>query len=287
MNKRRIVLITGATGGIGKAAATAMAKRDYIVIIHGRNEEKTRQVAIEIQKISGNKNVDWIIGDLFLLAEVRKIATNFKKKYDRLDILINNAGGIMGKKRENTSEGIEKTIAINLLAPFLLTGLLLDLLEKSDEGRIINVSSNSHQLNANPDFKDLELKNNYTPLRAYGNVKLFLIWISQTLSEKLILLNTNNPTVNTLHPGAISTNFGVNSDLGILLNIIGKIARPFLKTPEQGTETIIYLATSSEVKNISGKYFVKNKLANVSDKYYSKQNKELIWDYCLEKTKIQ
>src|SRR5690606_17185594 len=194
-------------------------------------------------------------GDLYLMGEVKKVAQTYIERYDHLDILINNAGGIMSKDRKETTEGVEKTIAVNRLVPFLLTELLLDVLKKWDDARIINVSSNSHQLNAKPDFDDLELKNNYNPLAAYGNAKLFLIWISQYLAEKLIQDGCENVTVNTLHPGAVATNFGVNSNLGGLLNFFGKLARPFFKTPEQGAETILYLATSEDVKSISGKYF--------------------------------
>lgn len=280
MKQQKTIFITGATGGIGKATAVALAKQNYRVVIHGRNKEKTATVCEEIKRLSGNDNIDYIIGDLFLMSEIRKVAQTFTERYDRLDILINNAGGIMSKDREETSEGVETTIAVNLLAPFLLTELLLDVLKKSDDGRIINVSSNSHQLNAKPDFDDLELRNNYNPLTAYGNAKLFLIWISQYLAGKLIEDNFKNITVNTLHPGAVATNFGVNSNLGGLLNFFGKLARPFFKTPEQGAETVLYLATSEDVKSISGKYFENKKIKTASQKYYSQKNEKLVWDYC-------
>lgn len=280
MNEQRTVFITGATGGIGKATAIALAKQNYRVVINGRDKEKTATVCEEIKRLSGNDKIDYIIGDLFLMNEVRKVAKTFIERYDRLDILINNAGGIMSKDRKETAEGVETTIAVNLLAPFLLTELLLDVLKKSDDGRIINVSSNSHQLNAKPDFDDLELKNNYNPLAAYGNAKLFLIWNSQHLAEELIQNGYANVTVNTLHPGAVATNFGVNSNLGGLLNFFGKLARPFFKTPEQGAETIIYLATSEDVKSIIGKYFENKKTKMASQKYYSQQNEQLVWDYC-------
>lgn len=280
MKNQKTIFITGATGGIGKATAIALAKQNYRVVIHGRNKEKTATVCEEIKRLSGNDKIDYIIGDLFLMSEVRKVAETFIERYDHLDILINNAGGIMSKDRKETAEGVETTIAVNLLAPFLLTELLLDVLKKSDDGRIINVSSNSHQLNAKPDFNDLELKNNYNPLAAYGNAKLFLIWISQYLAEKLIEDNFKNITVNTLHPGAVATNFGVDSNLGGLLNFFGKLARPFFKTPEQGAETILYLATSDDVKSISGKYFENKKIKTPSQKYYSQQNEQLVWDYC-------
>ncbi|RQP09667.1 MAG: SDR family NAD(P)-dependent oxidoreductase [Parapedobacter sp.] len=280
MNKQRTIFITGATGGIGKATAIALAKQNYHVVIHGRNKKKTAIVCEEIKRLSGNDKIDYIIGNLFLMSEVKKVAQTYIERYDRLDILINNAGGIMSKERKETAEGVEKTIAVNLLAPFLLTELLLDVLKKSDDGRIINVSSNSHQLNAKPIFNDLELINNYNPLTAYGNAKLFLIWNSQHLAEKLIQGGYGNVTVNTLHPGAVATNFGVNSNLGGLLNFFGKLARPFFKTPEQGAETILYLATSEDVKSISGKYFENKKIKPASPKYYSQQNEQLVWDYC-------
>jgi len=280
MKQQKTVFITGATGGIGKATVIALAKQNYRVVIHGRNKEKTAIVCEEIKRLSSNDKIGYIIGDLFLMSEVKKVAQTYIERYNRLDILINNAGGIMSKYRKETTEGVETTIAVNLLAPFLLTELLLDVLNKSDDGRIINVSSNSHQLNAKPDFNDLELKNNYNPLAAYGNAKLFLIWISQYLAEKLIQDGYGNVTVNTLHPGAVATNFGVNSNLGGLLNFFGKLARPFFKTPEQGAETIIYLATSEDVKSISGKYFENKKIKSASQKYYSKQNEQLVWDYC-------
>src|SRR5690606_28931302 len=269
MNKQRTVFITGATSGIGKETAIALAKQNYRVVIHGRNKEKTTGVCEEIKRLSGNDKIDYIIGDLFLMSEVRKVAQTYIERYEHLDILINNAGGIMSKDRKETPEGVETTIAVNLLAPFFLTELLLDLLKKSDDGRIINVSSNSHQLNAKPDFNDLELKNNYNPLAAYGNAKLFLIWISQYLAGKLIEDDFKNITVNTLHPGAVATNFGVDSNLGGLFNFFGKLARPFFKTPEQGAEAIIYLATSENVKSMSGKYFENKKIKPASPKYYS------------------
>lgn len=285
MERLKTILITGATGGIGKATAIILAKQQHQVIVHGRNEAKTRAVCEEIKATSGNRNIDYIVGDLFLISGVKKVAETFIGKYDRLDILINNAGGIMSKGRKETIERIEKTIAVNLLAPFLLTNLLLDLLKQSEDGRIINVSSNSHKLNAKPDFNDIELKNNYDPLAAYGNAKLFLIWISQYLSKELNRQGFENVTVNTLHPGAVKTNFGVNSNLGGILNLFGKLVRPFFKTPEQGAETIVYLATSESVNKVTGKYFEDKKEEKVSAKYYSEEKEHLIWEYCKSKIK--
>lgn len=281
----KIAFITGATSGIGKAAAMALAKQNFTVVIHGRSNSKTQRVCKEIKSATGNDTIDFLIADMFSLNDVRKMANEFKQKYNRLDVLINNAGGIMGKEREITNDGLEKTMAINLFAPFLLIALLLDSLKKSNDGRIINVSSNSHKLNAKPTFNDLQLEKNYNPLNSYGNAKLFLIWTTQQLTKKLQQQGINNITANTMHPGAVASNFGVNSDLGGVLNIIGKLARPFFKTVEQGADTIVYLASSDEVKNISGKYFVNRKQAKVADKYYTENNEKLIWNYCEQQTK--
>lgn len=276
----KTILITGATGGIGKATAIALAKLGHTIIIHGRNMNKLKQLQEEIKASTGNSKIDLLVADMFLLSEVRNMADEFKQKYNRLDVLINNAGGIMSKTRETTSEGFEKTLAMNLFAPFLLTGLLLSSLKQSPEARVINVSSNSHKLNAKPDFDDLQLEKNYNPLTAYGNAKLFLIWISQHLTIELKKQGIENITVNTMHPGAVASNFGVNSNLGSVLNFVAKLARPLFKTVEQGADTIIYLASSNDVKNISGRYFVNRKQEKVSNKYYTATNEKVVWDYC-------
>jgi NAD(P)-dependent dehydrogenase (short-subunit alcohol dehydrogenase family) len=276
----KVILITGATGGIGKAAAMTLANDGHTIVIHGRNQQKVKQVRDEIKAASGNEKIDTLVADMFLLSDVRKMAALFKHKYDRLDVLVNNAGGIMGKRRETTIEGNEKTIAVNLLAPFLLTGLLINSLKKSQDGRIINVSSSSHKLNAKPDFNDLQLGKNYDPLRAYGNAKLFLIWVTQHLAVEMKQAGIKNITANTMHPGAVATNFGVDSNLGSLLNFVGKLARPFFRSVEQGADTLIYMATADELSGVSGKYFINRNPAKVSTKYYTAENEKMIWDYC-------
>lgn len=284
MENLKTVLITGATGGIGKATATALADMGWQVVVHGRNPAKTDAVCREIQENTGNKNVEALVGDLSLMSGVKRVAETFIRRYPRLDVLINNAGGIMDNKRRETTENIEITLALNLLAPFLLSQLLLDSLKKSEDGRIVNVSSNSHKLNAKPDFTDIELKNNYHPLTAYGNAKLFLIWITRMLAERLGRDGNQPISVNSLHPGAVATGFGVDSDLGGMLNFFGKLARPFFKSPQQGAETVIYLATSEDVQDISGKYFERKRITRVSERYYSLENEALIRAYCEEKT---
>lgn len=279
----KIVLITGATSGIGKAAALALAEQGRQVIIHGRNAEKVRQAREELAGKTGNPKIDTLVADLSVLEEVRQMADVFKRKYRRLDVLINNAGGIMHNARELTNEGHERTIALNLLSPFLLTNLLMSHLKQSAQGRIINVSSSSHRLDAKLYPGDLQLKDHYSPRLAYGNAKLFLIWVTQYLAARL-QKGGESITVNAMHPGAVATNFGVESDLGVLLKVFAKLARPFFRSVEQGADTLIYLATAGEVAHKSGLYYVDRKPAKVSMKYYSPEAEKLIWDYCVEVT---
>lgn len=282
----KTILITGSTGGIGRAAATALAKQGHRIIIHGRKEKETRKVQQEIIAESNNSNVDYLTADLFLMSEVRKMAENFKKKYDRLDVLINNAGGLTGKERELTGEGIEKTIALNLLTPYLLTALLWEELQKSQSARIVTTASAAHSMFAKPDFNDIEMKQQYSANAAYGNAKLFLMMALQVLDEKLKRNENKNITVNMLHPGAVASQ-GVLAPLKkrkILGKIFIPIVRLLLKTPEQGADTIVYLATSDEVKNTSGLYFIKRKPAKVNEKYISEETKNIVWDYCESKT---
>ncbi|PSL35905.1 SDR family NAD(P)-dependent oxidoreductase [Chitinophaga ginsengisoli] len=280
----KTVLITGATSGIGKAAALALAQRGYQVIVHGRNPGKTEVIRKEIIAESGNDQVSVVTADLYSLADIRRMCADIHERYSRIDILINNAGGLMGKSRETSQENFEKTFAVNVLAPFLITHLLMDLLVKSDDARIINVASNSHQLNAKPDFGDIQLEKQYNPLRAYGNAKLFLIWNTQHLVGQLQRDSITNVRAYTLHPGAVATSFGVGSDLGPILNFVSKLARSFFKSPESGADTIVYLATAENVPGKSGDYFVDRKPAKKSMKYFTAEREHLIWNYCLEQT---
>ncbi|MCD9019264.1 SDR family NAD(P)-dependent oxidoreductase [Parachryseolinea silvisoli] len=278
--QEKVIFITGATGGIGKAAAFALARQGHRVIIHGRDKGRTQRVQQEIMEATRNKHVDYIVGDLFLLAEARRVAHALIDRYERLDVLINNAGGIMSNICALTAEGHETTIALNLLTPFVLMQELLPLLRKSEDGRIVNVSSSSHRINAKPDFSDLELVNGYNPLRAYGNSKLFIMFVTEMLSEDLRGKGIENVTVNTMHPGAVATGFGVQSDLGPVLNALSKVARLFFRTPEKGAETLVYLAADAVVKGVRGKYFIDLKPAVVSRKYDSIENRKKVWDYC-------
>lgn len=276
----KIILITGATDGIGKVAAKTMAKQGHTVIIHGRNQNKAQKVCEEIIAKTGNNKVDIITGDLFSLAEVKRMAAAFKQKYDRLDVLINNAGAIFSKDRELTKEGLEKTLTLNVFSPLLLTELLLDVLSKSPSARIINTSSATHRIAKKPDFSDLQLEKDYTSSGAYASSKLYTIWITRHWSAELMRRGLKNITANVLHPGAVATRFGQDNDKGFINNIVFKLALPFMNTPEKGAATTVYLATSQEVEKVNGKFFGNMREEKPRDRYYSVENEIKVWDYC-------
>lgn len=282
----KTILITGSTDGIGKITATSLAKQGHTVIVHGRNESKAQKVCEEIKAETGNNKVDYVIADLLQMADIRRMADEFKQKYSHLDVLINNAGAFFNKQRETTREGFEKTIALNLFAPFLLSQLLLGPLQKSRSARIINLYSAMHRRGGKPDYNDFQLENGYKPDRAYGLSKLYLVWATRHLAKQLKEKGITNVTVNGCHPGAVATNFGQDADKGFLINTIFKVALLFMDKPEKGAKTSIYLATSPEVQNTTGEFFGNNeKMEEPDDSYYSTENEQKVWDYCMKALK--
>jgi NAD(P)-dependent dehydrogenase (short-subunit alcohol dehydrogenase family) len=282
----KIILITGGTNGMGKEAALALAKKGFHIVLLGRKEDETRKVQQEIIAKSNNKKVDYLLADLFILDDIRRLAENFKQKYDHLDVLVQNAGATFGKEREVTTDGIEKTIALNFLAPYLLSALLLDVLQKTPGSRIVITASAGHSFMANPNFDDIELKQGYTANRAYGNSKLFLIMLAQELDRKL-KENGIAVAVNTLHPGVVINQKMIKDaeSRGFFgMKIILPLMKLLMKSPEQGAQTAIYLASSPEVENTSGLYFSNCKPAKVNTKYISPETTKIIWDYAVGKT---
>jgi retinol dehydrogenase 12 len=250
--KGKICLVTGTTNGIGKVTALALAQKGATVVIVGRNPTKCKAVVDEIKQVSDNQAVDVIIGDLSLMADVRRVADEFKAKYQQLHGLVNNAGALFWK-RAVTAEGIERTFALNHLNYFLLTNLLLDTLKASAPARIVNVASDAHK-SARLDFDDLQSEKGYIGLKAYGRSKLANVVFSYELAWQL---EGAGVTVNVLHPGVVHTGFANN--LGPLAVAIYDFFMRFIAlTPEQGARTSIYLAASPDVENISGKYWEKS-----------------------------
>jgi NAD(P)-dependent dehydrogenase (short-subunit alcohol dehydrogenase family) len=246
--KGRICLVTGGTNGIGKAAAQALAQMGTTVVIVGRNAPKTAQLVEEIRAASGNQNVDSLLADLSSQQEVRRLANEFKEKYPYLHVLLNNAGGFF-MQRQLSLEGIETTFALNHLASFLLTNLLLDTIKASAPARIINVSSGAHT-SGKIEFDNLQGERSYTP-RAYDNSKLANILFTRELSRRL---EGSGVTANALHPGFVATGFAKNN--GRVIAALVSIFAPLVgRSPAKGAETPVYLASSPRVENITGEYF--------------------------------
>ncbi|MEO8609427.1 MAG: SDR family oxidoreductase [Chloroflexota bacterium] len=278
----KTILITGATNGIGKVAAIALAKKGASLVIVGRNPAKTAETVAEIKAQSGNTTIESIIADLSSMAEVRKVAEAFKAKHARLDVLINNAGAIFGSRQE-TADGYEMTFAFNHLAYFLLTNLLLDTLKASAPSRIVSVSSDAHT-GGKVNFDDLNAKNGYgmAGMSAYSNSKLENIMFTYELARRL---EGTGVTANVLHPGFVRTGFNKNN--GGLMAFAMRIISPFAITPEQGADTIIYLASSPEVEGITGKYWDKRKAVKSIDASYDVSAQQRLWTVSEELTGLK
>jgi len=254
----KIVLITGGTGGIGKATAIGLARLGARVGITGRDVTRTGQVAADIRAASGNPAVDPFAADMSSQAEVRRLAVAVLETYPRLDVLINNVGGFWAH-RHPTADGLERTFALNHLAPFLLTNLLFDRLKAGAPARVVTVSSGA-QSAGRIDFDDLQSARNYSGQRAYSQSKLANIMFTNELARRL---EGTGVTATSVHPGVVRTNFGAE-DQAWLFTVVSKVVLPFLKTPAQGAQTSIYLASSPDVDGVTGQFFAggKPKTAN-------------------------
>jgi NAD(P)-dependent dehydrogenase (short-subunit alcohol dehydrogenase family) len=278
MMKDKICLITGATDGIGNETARCLGKQNAQLILVGRNQEKGEKVRKILIAKTGNDQIEILTADLSNMKAIRYLVERIHSRYDRLDVLINNAGAFFAQ-REETDEGFEKTFALNHLNYFLLTKLLLDLIKKGKNARIINVASGAH-IGVTLDFDDLQGENDYSGWTAYKRSKLMNIMFTYKLAE---LLKDTPITVNTLHPGFVRTRFGDNNTgiVGIGLNLAKKIGAISIK---KGATTSVFLATSPMVKGVSGKYFVKCKPEKSSASSYNKSDIDRLWrttDECL------
>ena len=259
--KDKTCLITGATSGIGKAAAVQLAALGATVVLAGRNPAKMEVALSEVRKRTGNPQVHSLLADLSVQDGVRRLAADFAARHDRLDVLVNNAGAIMIARQES-ADGIEMTFALNHLNYFLLTHLLLDQLIAASPSRIVNVSSAAH-LNGPIDFDDLQCRRKYGPYLAYGRSKLANLLFTYELARRL---EGTGVTVNGMHPGLVATNFLSNN------GPVGRVSNFFLRmigrSVWKGARTITYLASSAQVEGVTGKYFVDERaVASSSDSY--------------------
>ena len=268
--KNRICLITGATSGIGYVTARELARKGATVVLVARSESRAKESVARIQQETGNQSVDYLLADLSSQEQVRRLADAFTARYPHLHILINNAGAVFWSRQE-TVDGLEMTLALNHLAPFLLTNLLLPTILESTPARIITVSSTAHR-GATIPFDDLQQRNHaYRAFRAYGESKLANILFTYELARRQA---GKQITANTLHPGFVASNFGKGNGL---MSVIFTLISPFAISPEHGAQTSIYLASSPDVDTISGQYFIKEKPARSSNASYSVAAAERLW----------
>jgi NAD(P)-dependent dehydrogenase (short-subunit alcohol dehydrogenase family) len=267
----KICFVTGSTSGIGKVTARELANRGATVVLVSRSRAKGESTLAEIKQATGNPHVELLVADLSVLEDVRNLATEFQQTHDHLHLLVNNAGCAY-PRRTLTPDGLEATLAVNYLAPFLLTELLLDTLKASAPARIVNVSSAQHA-NASIEFDNLQGEKKYGNLRNYNQAKLALLLWTYELARRL---EGTGVTVNALHPGVIASNF-VDGMTGPAALVV-KLGKPFLLTPKQGAQTTLYLATSPEVEGVTGKYFVKSQEKQSSSRSYDQTVGSRLWE---------
>lgn len=268
MKDKKICLITGATSGIGKAAAMELARHGMKIIFSARDKDKARITMDEIIQATGNSDIHWYHCDLASFKSVKEFSDEVKKNHERLDILINNAGIWMYNK-DITIDGVEYTFQVNYLAPFLLTYLLSDLIPDSGSGRIINVSSGIQYLGY-IDINDPEFNNkHFSAMKAYAQSKIANVLFTRELSTRL---KSRNITVNCLAPGV---NTGLFRSSGSIVKLSARLGA---LTPSRGAETTVYLATSEEVKNITGEYFSKKRVKRSAKKSYDTDLMKKLWE---------
>ncbi len=272
----RVCLVTGATNGIGKETALALAQMGATVVITARDAARGAATLDEIKQASGSDLVELMHADFASLEDIRRLAADVQAKHQQLHVLVNNAGAY-NPQRSETKDGFETTFGVNHLAYFLLTDLLLDRLKASAPARIINVSSGAHS-GAAIDFDDLQGEQQYgrMGMTAYGQSKLANVLFTYELARRLA---GTAVTANALHPGVVRTGFGRNSTglIGAGFAIFHVVGRPFLLTPKQGAETSIYLASSPEVEGVTGKYFAKKEAVPSSDLSQDTEVAQRLW----------
>jgi len=270
MNEK-ICLVTGANSGIGKVTAKDLAAGGATVIMACRNRDKGEAARGEIVRETRNENVDLMIADFSDLSQIRRLAAEVKAKYPRLHVLVNNAGSHYSK-RTVTVDGYEATFAVNHLGYFLLTVELLDLLKSTAFARVVNVSSEAHR-SARINLDNLNLENGYSGWKAYGKSKLANVLFTYELARRL---KGTGVTANCMHPGVVGTN--LFNHVGGLAGKIVRLFTPFMRTPEKGADTVIWLASSPEVEGITGKYFVDRKEQTTNPQSYDTAVAARLWE---------
>jgi NAD(P)-dependent dehydrogenase (short-subunit alcohol dehydrogenase family) len=266
----RTVLITGATTGIGRATALGLAAMGAHVAIVGRDRSRTEDAALEIRAAGGGP-VAGFVADLSSRSEVRRLAAEVVRRLLRVHVLVNNVGGYWNT-RHVTADGLERTLAVNHFAPFLLTTLLLDRLQQSAPARVVTVASNAHTM-GHIDFDDLQGERDYSGARAYNQSKLANVLFTYELARRL---QGTAVTANALHPGVVSTAFGAEDPSGAQRLLVPFI-RPFMRSPAQGAATSIHLASAPELEQVTGRYFANSAPKRSSERSYDQAVAARLW----------
>ncbi len=268
----KICMVTGANSGIGKATALELAQMGATVVMVCRDRARGEEARSEITTKSRNNAVDLLLADLSSQQSIRQLVGNFQHHYTHLHVLINNAGAAYPGRRE-TVDGLEMTFAVNYLAPFLLTNLLLDVLKASAPARIVNVSSVT-QKSGYIQMDDLQEVKRYRPMRVYGQSKLAVVLFTYELARRL---QGTGVMANCLHPGFVATNFA-QSDGEPAVRPLVKLIGSFGTSPEKGAKTSIYLASSPDVEGVTGTYFVKSMPKRSATISYDESLQRQLWE---------
>jgi NAD(P)-dependent dehydrogenase (short-subunit alcohol dehydrogenase family) len=266
----RTVLVTGGTGGIGRATALGLATMGARLAITGRDRGRAESTAREIRAAGGGQ-VDVFVADMSSQSQVGRLADEVLQRLSRIDVLVNNVGGYWNT-RHVTADGLERTFALNHLAPFLLTNMLLDRLKQSTPARVVTVSSNAQAM-GRVDFDDLQGERSYSGARAYNQSKLANVLFTYELARRL---RATSVTANALHPGVVSTSFGAE-DPGRVQRLFVPFMRPFMKTPAQGAATSIYVASAPDLEQVTGRYFANSKLKRSSKRSHDESAAAQLW----------
>ncbi|MHA2076375.1 MAG: SDR family oxidoreductase [Candidatus Thorarchaeota archaeon] len=270
--KDKVCIVTGSNSGIGKETALALAEMGATVVAVVRNQELGEQACEAIVTETGNKAVDLMLCDLSSMSTIRKFVKDFTSNYDRLDVLINNAGAVFSK-RDVTEEGFERTLAVNYLAPFLLTHELLPLLKESAPSRVINLSSGLAS-RAEVNLEDLQSESSFKSRKVYGNAKIMVEMFTYEMARRL---ENTGVSVNAVRPGFVATNLGRSSGSRSSRIMFGMM-KPFQLSPKEGAETSVYVASSPEIEGITGKCFAKKQETETSEKSYDVEKQKQLWD---------
>ncbi len=266
----RTVLVTGATSGIGRATAAGLAAIGADLAITGRDPDRTEAAAVEV-RMAGGGHVEVFVADLSAQSEVRRLAAEVLQRLPRLDVLINNVGGYWNT-RHVTADGLEHTFALNHLAPFTLTRLLLDRMKDSAPARVVTVSSHAHT-GGRIDFDDLQGERSYSGARAYNQSKLANVLFTYELARRL---QGTSVTANALHPGVVRTSFGAEDPAGVQ-RLLVPLIRPFMKSAVQGAATSIHVASAPELDQVSGRYFANSAEKRSAERSYDPTVAARLW----------